>query len=73
MVATPPSDGASGNDCDGARGTCDTPFEDVDAMDNGGVDGRMDVTSSVWSLHGSKRDEEVGDCGEDVEEHSELE
>jgi hypothetical protein len=66
-VATPPPDGASGA-CDGARGAYDASFEDVDVMDNGGVDGRVDVTSSEWSLHSSKRDEGVGDCVKDAEE-----
>lgn len=35
-------------------------------MDNGGVDGRVEViTSSVNSLNGSKRDEGVDDCDKD--------
>jgi hypothetical protein len=72
-VATPPPEGASGDGCDGTRDARDAPFEDVDVMDSGGVGGRVGVTSSVWSLHGSKRDEGVGDCVKDVEECSEVE
>lgn len=46
----------------------DVDVMDVDVMDNGGVDGRVDVTSSELSLHSSKRDEGVGDCVKDAEE-----
>lgn len=65
IVATPP-EGACDGVSDGTRDACDAPFEDVDVMDNGGVDGRVEIiTSSVSSLNGSKRDEGVDNCDKD--------